>query len=65
MINLWRTTSVLIGLGAWGITHANPVFEITPQSTSVTVSGSASQNYVLTWTVKNNTSITTPIIFSG
>ena len=65
MINLWRATSVLIGLGAWGITHANAVFEIIPQSTSVTVSGSASQNYVLTWTVKNNTSITTPIAFSG
>ena len=64
MINLWRTTSVLIGLSAWGITHAKAVFEIIPQSTSVTVSGSASQNYVLTWSVKNNTSITTPIKFS-
>ena len=65
MINLWRTTSVLIGFGAWGISHANAIFDIIPQTTAVTVSGLASQNYELTWTIKNNTRITTPIVLSG
>lgn len=65
MINLLKKASVLIGLSACGVTSAATLFTIVPQATAVTVSSSSSQIYQMSWTITNNTQLTTPIVFNG
>jgi hypothetical protein len=65
MRNLWKIGSVLLSFSVIGYANAKAIFDITPSATTATVSSTATQDYILTWTIKNNTSSTTPIKFSN
>src|SRR3990167_934808 len=64
MINKWKVSCVLLGLNISAVVYAVPMFDIVPQSTSIVVSGSATQNYVLAWTVQNNLNQATSIVLA-
>lgn len=65
MMNLWKVPLILLGICTNVVSYAREMLLIVPQSTSVTVSGKANQNYVMTWTVQNNLNKPTAIVLDS